>query len=147
MSIEATRATSQALMGARPLAESLFRAAERLEHAVALARTGGAWFREAHAAIRAATLAVEKRLDDFGGPEGYAGDIVSEEPRLLPDLERLEAELARLLLEAWSARPAGMKPTRDLVKRLASLAAEMRRVASVEFALVHEAMNPPGGVD
>src|SRR3990172_4881253 len=132
MSIEA-RGASKALIGSRPLAESLFRAAERLEHAVALAASDGEWFREAHAAIRAATLAVEQRLDDFAGPEGFAGDIASEEPRLLPNLERLEVELARLLVEAWSARPADMAPTPALARRLSDLAADMRRVASEGF--------------
>lgn len=146
MTIEATSA-SRALMGSRPLAESLFRAAERMEHAVALAASDRDWFREAHAVIRAATLAVEQRLDDFAGPEGYAEDIATEEPRLLPELERLEAELATLLVEAWSARPAAMTPSPALVRCLSNLAADMRRVASDEFALVHESLNPPGSLD
>jgi hypothetical protein len=102
---------------------------------------------KARAAIRAATLAVEHRLDDFSGPEGYAEDIAADEPRLLPELEKLEETIARLLVESWSVKPAEAQPTPDFLSRLLRLATHMRHVASLEFDLVHEAMNKPGGVD
>jgi hypothetical protein len=125
----------------------LFRAAEQIEHAVAGARPDATWARQARAAIRAGTLAVERRLNDLVGPEGYGEDIALEEPRLLPELEHLEESLARLLVESWSAKPAGSELTPELLRRLAELAAEMRRVASAEFALVHESLIKPTGLD
>jgi hypothetical protein len=142
-----TTDTNRSLLQRPPAAESLFKAAELVDTAVATARADAAWAKQARAAIRAATLAVEHRLDDFSGPEGYAEDIAAEEPRLLPELERLEETIARLLVESWSVKPDEAQPTPDFLSRLLRLATEMRRVASLEFDLVHEAMNKPGGVD
>ncbi len=142
-----TTVDNRSLLQRPPAAESLYKAAELVDHAVTTARPDSTWGTQARAAIRAATLAVEHRLNDFAGPEGYAGDIAAEEPRLLPELELLEETIAHLLVESWSVKPAEAQPTPDFLSRLRRLAAEMRRVASLEFDVVHHAMNKPGGID
>lgn len=127
--------------------ESLFRASGELERVLESAAPTEAWFAAAHAAVRAGVVAVEARLHAVMGANGLGGEIATREPRLLPALGKLEADLARLLIDFWeaSAMPAERRPA--LAPHLVTLAAEMRAVAGEEFDLVVETANPPGGQD
>lgn len=128
--------------GERMRQESMFAAARLLEEAVAVPRGEASWYGGVRAALRACTVAVEARLDNVTGAGGQA--LRTQEPRLLPALERLEAALAQLLVEFWAAKGDVHELAYDHDARLSQLVEAMRAVAGDEFALVHEVFNEPG---
>lgn len=126
-----------------PAQGSLLRASDQL--AAAIGDAGGAPA-AVRAALRDAIIAVESRIQGIAASDGIAEGIVRDEPRLLPALERIEADLARLLLDSWEA--TALSPSAALFRsHLQTLAAEMRRVADSEYAILAEAENSPSGLD
>ncbi len=124
--------------GRPAIQESLLAVARQLDEA----STGG-HAAEARAAVRAATLAVEHRLDLLSGPHGLGAEVAETEPRLLHALDKLEADLAALLVEFWRERDTpGAGPA--LKGRLHQLAGAVRHVASAEYDIVYETLNAPG---
>jgi len=103
------------------------------------------WYGEVRDALRTSTVAVEARLQSLAGPQGMELDITREHPRLIPDLERLEASLARLLIDFWEAKGEAAAKGPGFAPRVEALLRDMRTVAADEFALVHETFNEPGG--
>jgi hypothetical protein len=124
---------------------SLFRAVQQLETVLAARRDDDRWYASARAALRGCTLAVEHALDSLTGPDGLALSVVEDEPRLIPELERLEASLAKLLVELWETK--GHPQADGFAARLDDLARGMRHAASETFELVYEALNSPGQQD
>ncbi|MBI5949253.1 MAG: hypothetical protein HY875_14040 [Chloroflexi bacterium] len=122
-----------ALTGRPAIQESLLAVARQLDEA----SSGDA--AAARAAVRAATLAVEHRLDLLSGPHGLGAEVAETEPRLLHALDKLEADLAALLVGFWRERD---KPgAGSTVKaRLHHLAEAVRHVASAEYDIVYEAL-------
>ena len=110
--------------------ESLFRAAEALEQATAAARDTDTFLHDAHDALRRCVVAARH-----------------ETPRLRPALEKLEADLARCLVEVWEAKSASLQPSDELIGAMNTLAAHVRAAASEEFDLVHEMERPMGAQD
>jgi hypothetical protein len=131
----------------RPEQESLFFASQALERVIAEESSTEAWFASAHGALRDCTLAVETQLHALNSPGGIGGDVKRNEPRLLPALGRLEAALARLLVDFWEAEaiPATARPL--FVPRLQALADELRDLANQEWNFVYDVQNEPGGID
>ncbi|MCC6382291.1 MAG: hypothetical protein IT304_07265 [Dehalococcoidia bacterium] len=126
-----------------PAQTSLLRASDQL--GAALARAGDSPV-AARAALRDAIIAVESRIQSIAAADGIADSVGRDEPRLLPALEHIEADLARLLLDSWEA--TAVSPAAELfTARLETLADEMRRVADSEFAILAEAENSPAGLD
>lgn len=126
-----------------PAQASLLRASDQL---AASLHAGGGSPAAARAALRDAIIAVESRIQSIAAADGIADSIGRDEPRLLPALEHIEADLARLLLDSWEA--TAVSPAADLFGvRLQTLAAEMRRVADSEYAILAEAENSPTGID
>lgn len=135
------------LGGRLPSQESLFRAAAQLEAAIQHPAATPAWYQDVHAAIRSCVLAIEYHLDSLFGPQGVGHEVREREPRLLPDLERLEAQLARALLDAWEAKALAPAVDPEFLGRLKELILDVRAVASHEFNLVHETFRPTPGED
>jgi len=131
----------------RPEQESLFFAGEALGRVIASEAPTDEWFASAHAALRDCTLAVETQLHALNSPGGIGGDVRRGEPRLLPALGKLEAALARLLVDFWEAEaiPANGRPV--FVPRLQALANELRDLANQEWNFVYDVQNEPGGID
>lgn len=126
--------------------ESLFRAAQSLEEATGRPKDSTKFVQVIHQALRGCVLAVEFHLDTVSGKQG-AGAVRSETPRLIPELERLEASLARCLVQVWEAKSASMRPSEERIAGMRQLAERVRAVASIEHELVHEAARPLGDVD
>jgi hypothetical protein len=97
--------------------------------------------------VRASIVAVERHLDTTHGEAGLEGDIVREEPRLIPAIERLQTDLARLLVELWEADRLTPADTPRFVTRLGKLAELVRAVGNQEFSLLHEFFNEPAAMD
>ncbi|GAB4323305.1 MAG: hypothetical protein Kow0010_04620 [Dehalococcoidia bacterium] len=135
------------LGGRLPSQESLFRAAAQLEEAIEEPSATPAWYQTVHAAIRSCVLAIEYHLDSLLGPEGIGHEVREREPRLLPDLERLEAQLARALIDAWEAKATAPAVAPAFIDRLRALIVEVRAAAGHEFDLVHETFRPTPGED
>lgn len=141
-----TRA-DRSLEGPLPSQESLFRAAAQLEDTIQHAQPTPAWYHDVHAAIRGCVLAIEFHLDSLFGPEGIGHEVREREPRLLPELERLEAQLARALLDAWEAKASTPALEPAFLDALKALVLELRAAASHEFDIVHETFRPTPGED
>lgn len=139
-------ANAELITGARPHEDSLFRAAQELEEAMN-APGGAAWHAHVRDALRQCILALETRLDYLLGPRGMEAEIVRDEPRLIPALDRLEAALAALLVDFWETKGQPPSVAEDETLRLQELLRHLREVAGNEFMLVHEAFNAPGGED
>ena len=121
--------------GRPAIQESLLAVARQIDEATA----GGQ--AEARAAVRAATLAVEHRLDLLSGPHGLGAEVAETEPRLLHALGTLEADLASLLVEFWRERDKpGAGGGAAVTGRLRGLARSVRNVASAEYDIVYEAL-------
>jgi hypothetical protein len=106
---------------------------------------GPDWLDQARAAVRTAIVAVEQELGEVAGADGFGEQITAEAPRLLPQIERLEAGLADALVALWHAKQtveegAGSDALVALSRRLESLAEE-------GFGLAYESLTPPGGED
>lgn len=128
----------------RPEQESLFLAGKRLAAVASGDDRPEAWLAAAHDALRDCISAVEAQLLALRSPSGVGGEISRDEPRLIPSLDRLEAALARLLVDFWEARAIAPSSRPLFAPRLASLAEEMRQVADEEWDLLYEAQNEPG---
>ena len=126
--------------GRPAIQESLLVVARQLEEASAGEAAA------ARAAVRAATLAVEHRLDLLSGPHGLGAEVAETEPRLLHALDKLEADLATLLVEFWRERDKpGAGPA--VKARLHQLAEVVRHVASAEYDIVYEALISTSAAD
>lgn len=147
MNMLANKDSSCGDFGSRLTECSLLAATQRLEHALEAAPVADPWYSEVHAAIQACTLAVEHHLDALDAADGMKHSIGSEEPRLIPRLERLDADLNRLLLEFWGAKEAAVHPRVALAGPLGQLARELRTVADGEIDLIHESLVPIGAED
>ena len=140
--------TANSSLGGRlPSQESLFRAAAQLEAAIQEPAATLDWYHDVHAAIRSCVLAIEYHLDSLFGTDGIGHEVREREPRLLPDLERLEAQLARALLEAWEAKATAPAVDPHFIDRCKALVIDVRAAASHEFDLVHETFRPTPGED
>ncbi|HEY4668324.1 MAG TPA: hypothetical protein VIH05_00965 [Tepidiformaceae bacterium] len=134
-------------LGRRPDIEpSLFHAADLLDDALAADSADPAWYTAVRAALRKCTLAVEYQLDNLASGDGL-GSLASEEPRLGPALERLERELAELLLAFWRCASPGGLPAPGFAQRARKMSSMLRQAAAREFDFVHEAFNPTGALD
>lgn len=139
--------TSQQPLGRRPDIEpSLFHAADVLDAALAEDPAAPGWYAAVRSALRKCTLAVEYQLDNLVSQDGL-GAFASEEPRLGPALDRLERELAALLLLVWTSAPSEGGPTPQFAQRLRKMSSMLRQAAAHEFDFVHEAFNPTGALD
>ena len=127
--------------------ESLFRAAKQLDDAAEAYRPDHEWQLQARRAVRASIVAVERHLDTTFGSDGLADEVIHEEPRLLPAIERLEADLARVLIQLWEADYAASTERPAFVQKLRGLAGAVRAAGAEEFTLLHEFFNEPGAVD
>lgn len=135
------------LGGRLPSQASLYRAAAQLEQTIRAPNASPDWYHDLHAAIRGCVLAIEFHLDSLFGPEGIGHEVRDREPRLLPELERLEARLARALLDAWEAKASIPDVDPEFIDRLKALVVEVRDAANHEFDLVHETFRPTPGED
>jgi hypothetical protein len=126
--------------------DSLFHAAEALEKATGRPMHSQDFVLEVHQALRECVLAVEYHLDTVTGKQG-AGAVRGDAPWLIPELEKLEADLARCLVAVWEAKSTSAQPTEDQITAMSELAGHVRNVASMEYELVHEAIRPLGDVD
>lgn len=134
-------------LGRRPDIEpSLFHAADLLDAALAVDRTDPGWYAAVRAALRKCTIAVEYQLDNLASRDGL-GSFASEEPRLGIALERLEGELAELLLAFWTASSPAGAPGPAFLPRVRKMSSMLRQAAGHEFDFVHEAFNPTGALD
>lgn len=133
-------ATERPPAGRPAIQESLLEVAAQLESA---ARAGGQSL--AHAAVRAATLAVEHRLGLLTGPHGLEAEVAEHEPRLLRALDNLEAELARLLVAFWDAGETLDRGA--LAFRLRELARQVRAASSDEYDIIYESLTAPSALD
>ncbi len=134
-------------LGRRPDIEpSLFHAADLLDDALAADPADPEWYTAIRAALRKCTLSVEYQLDNLASGDGL-GSLASEEPRLGPALERLERELAELLLAFWSCASPGGLPAPGFADRVRRTSSMLRHAAAREFDFVHEALNPTGAQD
>lgn len=138
-------ANAELISGARPREESLFRAVQELEQAIAAPNGGEEWYAHVRAALRRCILAVETRLDSLIGPGGMEAQITRNEPRLIPALDKLEAALASLLVEFWETKGQPSSIATAGIGRLEDLLRQVREIAGNEYMLVHEAFNAPGG--
>ncbi len=127
--------------GRPAIQESLLAVARQLDEASDAGHAA-----DARAAVRAATLAVEHRLDLLSGPHGLGAEVAETEPRLLHALDKLEADLAALLVQFWRERDKpGAGPA--LKGRLHQLAEAVRHVASAEYDIVYEALISTSAAD
>ncbi len=124
---------------------SLFQAAQALEQATNKSIASADFLHEVHEALRGCVLAVEYHLDTVSGKTG-AGAVRIDVPRLLPELERLEADLALCLVAVWTAKSEEAQPTERLRAAITGLVRTVREAASDEFDLVHEVGRPIGDV-
>lgn len=138
-------ANAELTTGTRPREDSLYRAAQELERAVRAADGGAEWYAAVRGALRRCILAVETRLDSLVGPGGMEAEIVRNEPRLIPALDRLEAALAALLVEFWETKGQPPSIASADTGRLEDLLQQVLEIAGNEYMLVHEAFNAPGG--
>jgi len=127
-----------------PSRTSLLEAASRLRQASAN-RTSPDWLRDTRGAVRTAMIAVEETLNALLGANSLGNEIVADEPRLLPAIEKLEADLASMLVALWrmpaTAAGAGDGAT------LARLAGQLQTVGDELFNLVHEWATSPEALD
>ena len=128
-----------------PLARpSLLEAAEALRAAAAASDRGDPASDVVQAALRNAVLVVEHELGSpRGGGKGSLESVAALEPRLIPAMERIEAELAELLVLLWQSRrgEGAPKPELKLVsQRLARLADRIQ-------AVLHESTRAVGSGD
>ncbi len=133
--------------GTRPAEASLLAATARLEEVIAAAPATDPWYAELHSALQACTLAVEHHLDTLDANHGLRENLGRQEPRLLPQLERLDRELNHLLVGFWEAKEPSAPSRKALVEPFAKLAMELRRAADGEMAILHESLIPIGAGD
>lgn len=136
-----------ALLGTRPSEESLMRATTKLEQVLDAAPCMEPWIADLRDAIQACALAVEYHFVGLGAHGGPKEQIEHDHPRLLGQLETLDAELSRVLIDAWKAKDAVVGCHRDLFRPIEDLAASLRALTEREFALQHEAQVATGGED
>jgi len=82
---------TRALLGGRPAEESLMRATAQLERVIAEAPCMEPWLAEVRSAIQACALAVEYHFVGLGVRGGTREQIERHEPRLIAQLECLDA--------------------------------------------------------
>lgn len=140
-------ASAPSELGSRLAQDSLFQATMQLEKVIASAPAIDPWIAEVHAAIQTCTLALEHHFLSVGAAGGMRDQIARAEPRLLRQIDRLDAELSSLLVEFWKAKGSVMQPQTALAKPLEALAAELRRLAGSEFDLERESNVATGGED
>lgn len=136
-----------ALLGTRPSEESLMRATTKLEQVLDAAPCMEPWIADLRDAIQACALAVEYHFVGLGAHGGPKDQIGQDHPRLLGQIERLDTELSRVLVDAWKAKDAVVGCHRDLFRPIEELAASLRSLTEREFALQHEAQIAAGGED
>ena len=130
-----------------PRGASLLHATEELDRAIARPSSTDRWHDEVHQALRSCVLALEARLDDMSGRGGMEDQVGRDAPQLLPALERLEADLARALIEAWEAKATRPEPTEAFLGQLRALRKDLQHVEAEEFDLVGEMIRPTGALD
>lgn len=110
--------------------ESLRYAARLLEEAAGAQHGDEGWSSRSREATRQATLAIEAHLGYLGGHDGLVRELQMRDPRLLPELERHEASLARLLVDVWQFRE--LPPTHDdgYTERMGLLARRAHSIAN-----------------
>jgi hypothetical protein len=140
-----TIADGRALFGGRPAEESLVHATARLERVITSIPHIEPWLADVRTAIQACALAVEYHMVGLGSHGGTRDQIQRNEPRLLDQLERLDAELSRVLIDSWKAKEAVLRPHTQLVRPLEELAASLRSLTEREFNLEHESQMATGG--
>src|SRR5438045_1512908 len=119
-------------------------AAARLKTVSALP-IGPRWLEDARDAVRTAIVAVEEELGAVSGAGGFGEQVVDEAPRLVPQIERLEAGLAEVLVGLWQA-----KQTVDdgsVGDSLTTLSRRVQTLAEDGFALAYESLTTTGGED
>jgi len=97
--------------------------------------------------FRDAVVALEFHIDSLRAHGGLADRIATSEPRLLNDVQRLDASLSDLLTGFWEAQKELGPVQAESRARLTDLAAELDLVAERETALLYEAEVHLGGLD
>lgn len=138
---------SVALLGSRPSEESLMRATARLDAVLCTARSMEPWLGDLRDAVQACTLAVEYHFFGLGVRGGTRDQIERDEPRLIAQLESLDAELSRVLVDAWKAKDAVLGCHRHIFRPIEELAASLRSLTEREFDLQREVQVSTGGED
>ena len=118
---------------------SLLRAAERLNLVVGAAPVLDPWYDELRDAIRHCLACVAHEIDVVEGPDGMHEAIASDEPRMIPYLQRLEASLHGLLGKLSEAESCGPRWHNDTVDSLSRVAAALHMAVCNENEIVHEA--------
>lgn len=98
-------------------------------------------------AFRDAVVALEFHIDSLRAHGGLAERIAASEPRLLNDVQRLDASLSDLLTRFWRAQQDLGPVSQETRGRLGVLASELDLVAERETTLLYEAEVHLGGVD
>ncbi len=92
-------------------------------------------------ALRHAMVAVENELGSGGSRGGSLGSLGTAEPRLIPALERIEVDLAGMLVLLWqgrtSAGPINGPAIAEVVRRMESTANQV-------LGVLHESMRAVG---
>jgi hypothetical protein len=145
--VSAVTPETLALLGGRPSEESLMRATTRLEQVIDAAPSMEPWIAELRDAIQGCALAVEYHFVGLGARGGTRDQIERDQPRLISQIESLDTELSRTLVDAWKAKDAVVGCHRDIFRPVAELAVSLRALIGREFDLQHEVQVATGGED
>lgn len=117
---------------------SLFRAAQQLRLVLGAAPELDAWYDELRETIRHCLACVAHEIDVLEGPDGIHEAIASDEPRMIPYLQRLERSLHDLLGKLSEAESCGPRWHNDTVESLGRVASALHLAVSSENEIVHE---------
>lgn len=134
-------------LGGRPAVPSLFEATSYLEQVVAAVPSFQPWYAELRHAIQTCALAVESELDSLSGSDGRWGEVTRDQPRLIPQIERLKTTLNGLLVDLWEAKGDAVPPDTDLIRAMRRLSSAMHHAASKDIDIFYEWLVPIGGED
>lgn len=136
-----------AALGDRPTPPSLFEATTYLEQVIASAPSFQPWYAELRHAIQSCAFAVEHELDGLTGSNNRWDEVARDQPRLIPQIERLKTMLNGLLVDLWEAKGDAIPPDTELIRAMRRLSGAMHHAASKDVDIFYEWLVPIGGED